>query len=140
MKQEMTNERQQIVFGNDSVVIAKYISGLKGGRTLNVEGFGEANILAGHVVITKDGVYKPMPVVDEVVSDTPTGNKVYGSLPAGWAYAGVVYRSVSAKKPAVSIMTNGEVNIEAVPYPMTSILSAFKAVVPFIAFIKDEEA
>lgn len=137
----MTNERQQIVFGNDSVVIQKYISGLKGGRTLDVTGYSETDILAGHVVITDgSGTYKPMPLIDEVVSEVATGRKVYGTLPNGYSYAGVVYRSVSAKKPAVSIMTNGEVNIEAVPYPMTSILSAFKAAVPFIAFIKDEEA
>ena len=70
------------------------------------------------------------------------GNPVYeyDSLPANYSYAGILYRSVSTKKAAASIMTNGQVNSECVPYPMTSILSDFKAACPLIEFIKDEEA
>lgn len=126
----MTPNKQQMVFGEDSIVIQKYISGIKGGRTLDVTGFADSVIKAGHVIIVKDGVYAPMPVSGEA----------YAALPSGAAYAGVLYRSIPAAKPAASIMTNGEVNAEALPYAMDSILAAFKTACPHIVFIKDEEA
>lgn len=63
-KANLNNEREQIIFGDDSIVIQKYISGIKGGRTLDVTGFSEKVIKAGHIIIRKDsdGTYKPMPV------------------------------------------------------------------------------
>lgn len=130
MLNDLTPNKNQIVFGDDSVVIQKYISGIKGGRTLNVAGFAEPVIKAGHVIIVKAGEYAPMPV---------SGN-AYAALPEGYAYAGVLYRTILASKPAASIMTWGEVNVEAAPYAMDSILAAFKAACPHIDFIKDEEA
>lgn len=126
----LNGKREQIIFGDDDIVIQKYISGIKGGRTLDMTGFAADYVKAGHVIIVKDGVYKPMSV---------KGN-AYDALPAGYAYAGVLYRSIIADKPAASIMTWGEVNAEAVPYPMDAILAAFKAACPHIDFIKDEEA
>ncbi len=143
-KAELNNEKEQIVFGNDDVVIQKYISGIKGGRTLDMEGFADKIVKAGHVIITKDGVYKPMPVTPETVTgsgdDAVTTPAGYGTLPTGYSYAGVLYKTIPANKPFASIMTWGEVNIECVPYPMTSILTAFKTACPHIDFIKDEEA
>ena len=130
MLNDLTPNKQQIVFGEDSVVIQKYISGIKGGRTLDVTGFAASVIKAGHVIIVKNGTYAPMPV---------EGN-AYAALPEGAAYAGVLYRSIPAAKPAASIMTWGEVNSVAVPYPMNAILTAFKTACPHIDFIKDEEA
>ena len=127
----VVNEKKQIIFGDDSIVIQKYISGIKGGRALDTDGYIDAVIKAGHVIITDGkGVYKPMPV---------SGN-AYGTLPSGFAYAGVLYRSILTAKPSASIMTWGEVNEVAVPYAMTSILEAFKEACPHIDFIKDEEA
>lgn len=129
-KSNLSAKKEQIVFGNDNIVIQKYISGIKGGRTLDTTGFTGDVIKAGHVIVVKDGVYAPMPVSGES----------YGSLPEGHSYAGILYRSISAERPEASIMTWGEVNSEAVPYPMDAILEAFKASCPQIDFIKDEEA
>ena len=131
-KANLSNEREQIVFGDDSIVIQKYISGIKGGRTLDVTGFTDKVIKAGHVIIRKDsdGIYKPMPVA----------NDAYTALPEGYSYAGVLYRSIRTAKPFASIMTWGEVNDVAKPYDMTAILAAFKTDCPHIDFIKDEEA
>jgi hypothetical protein len=57
---------QKILDGNDSIVIRKYIDGIEGGRALDMTDFvavtGSSILHAGHVIITKDGVYKPMPV------------------------------------------------------------------------------
>ena len=130
MLNDLTPNKQQIVFGDDSIVIQKYISGIKGGRTLDVTGFAAAVIKAGHVIIVKDGIYAPMPVNGEA----------YAALPSGYAYAGVLYRSIPTSKPAAAIMTNGEVNEVAAPYPMATIAAAFKTACPHIVFIKDEEA
>ncbi len=126
----LNNEKEQIIFGDDSIVIQKFISGIKGGRTLDVTGFTDKVIKAGHVIIHKEGVYKPMPVADGK----------YAALPEGHNYAGVLYRSILATKPLASIMTWGEVNDVAKPFEMTDILDAFKAACPHIDFIKDEEA
>lgn len=130
MLNDLSPKKSAVVFGEDSIVIQKYISGIKGGRTLDVTGFAENVIKAGHVIIVKEGKYMPMPVSGEA----------YAALPEGAAYAGVLYRSILAAKPAASIMTWGEVNAVAVPYPMDTILADFKAACPHIDFIKDEEA
>lgn len=146
MKLDLSAKKEQIVFGDDSVVIQKYISGIKGGRTLDMTDYPLKVVKAGSVIVTKDGVYKPMPLMPKMQGDTEVkdddGNTVYayGTLPTGFSYAGVLYRSIMADKPAASIMTNGEVNSEAVPYPMDTISAAFKEACPLISFIKDEEA
>lgn len=145
MKQDLSAKKEQIVFGNDSVVIPKYISGIEGGRTLDMTGYTDKVLKAGHVIITDGkGTYKPMPVTPETTTEegesavtTPAG---YGTLPTGYSYAGVLYRSILTADPAASIMTWGKVNSEAAPYPMTTILAAFKTACPHIEFVKDEEA
>lgn len=129
MPLNLVNAKESVVFGNDSVVIKKHITDLSGGRVLDTTGYTEKNILAGHVVITDgNGTYKPMPIV----------NGAYSNLPVGYSYAGVVYRSVPATRPAVSVLTAGVINPKAAPYAFDSILSAFKAACPFIQFEADE--
>lgn len=150
MKEDLSAKKEQIVFGDDSVVIQKYISGIKGGRTLDMTDYPQKVVKAGSVIVTKDGVYKPMPLTPKMQGESESqtevkdddGNTVYvyGTLPTGFSYAGVLYRSIMADKPAASIMTNGEVNSEALPYPMDTISAAFKTACPHISFIKDEEA
>ena len=70
------------------------------------------------------------------------GNAVYelGSLPANHVYAGILYKSIKVKNPAAAIMTEGQVNLEAVYFSLASILSAFKTACPLLEFISDEEA
>lgn len=154
-KVELANQnREQIVFGLDSIIIQKYISGIKGGRSLDVPAdFPLEVIHAGHVIITDgNGTYKPMPIVaktqttgegDDAVTTNvvdENGNQVYvyGSLPSGYSYIGVLYRSVKKSKPLASIMTNGEVNSEALVVAIDSIKSAFQTACPHVVFIKDE--
>lgn len=133
MKNDISPKKETVVFGNDSVVIRKYISGIPGGRTLDCTDFPEDNVLAGHVIVKKsDGTYAPMPVADGK----------YAALPDGTTYVGVLYRSINKENPAASIMYNGVVNSnnELLPYPMADILDAFKAACPHIIFEQDEEA
>lgn len=122
-------------FGNDPIVIRKYIAGIQGGRVLDVSDFTEEFIRAGHLIIVKPAandtekdVYKPMPVSGEA----------YGTLPTGYEYAGVCTASKSAKEPIVGIMYNGEVNDVASPYPLTdAIKTALKAAIPTLTFKHD---
>lgn len=131
MKQEMKSATEQVHFGNDSVVIHKFISDISGGKTLDVSGITDTIIKAGHIIITDgNGTYKPMPV----------NGDAYASLPEGFSYVGVLYRTILTSKPAASIMTNGEVNEVASPYSVEAIKAALKSALPHIVFVKDEEA
>lgn len=131
MKAELTHSAKTITFPNDEVVIPKYISGITGGRTLDVSGITDKYIRAGHVIITDGaGKYKPL----------PTTSGAYTTVPESWTICGVLYRTVLAATPWASIMTNGQLNAVALPIPLTPVLAAFKAACPLIELVKDEEA
>lgn len=123
------NVQETFGFGKDPIVIRHYGYGIQGGRVLNVAGFEEEYIRAGHVIIqdTTTGEYKPMPV----------SNGEYSALPEGHKYIGVCVASKETKEPFVGIMTMGEVNDVASPYPLDSIKEAFLAAVPTIRFDHD---
>lgn len=110
-----------------------------------------SNAVSG-VTITKAG--KDYTVADVLTADasyiggTGTGFSVpvatvgdtasaYGSLPAGHQYVGILLVSIPTAKPFAGIMVRGTVNPAAAPFPMTSILSAFKTAVPLIDFRED---
>lgn len=131
MKHEATITKEKVIFGNDSVVIRKYISGITGGRTLDCSGITADTVSAGHVIIKKsNGNYAPMPVADGA----------YAALPEGASYVGVLRSSLSVKNPAAAIMIDGIVNDACLPFNMNGILAAFKAACPHIIFEQDEEA
>ena len=125
----LAGEKEQIVFGNDSIVIRKYGNTLAGGRVLDVTGITDTVLHAGHIIIKDEsGVYKPMPVSDGA----------YAALPENNTYVGVLYRSILTAKPAASILTAGVVNESALPYAISSIKTAFNAACPHIMFESDE--
>ncbi len=116
MKHNIEQKKEQIVFGNDSTVIVKYLAGIPGGRTLDLSEHNDNVVNAGHVIITatKNGetVYKPLGVT------TNAGATVYKALSTGEAYAGVLYRSILKDNPAAAIMTMGVVNTQLLPAPL----------------------
>ncbi len=133
-KVNLANDPEVILTGNDSVVIRQFNGGVTGGRSLDMTGFTEPVVKAGHVVIKvldEDGVnhtYKPMPVV----------NGAYDSLPASHEYAGVVVASKPTTEPMVGIMDDGRVNDEAMPYPLSpEMRSALKSALPNLIFEHD---
>lgn len=129
-KVNLANELENVSFGLDNVVIRRLGGTILGGRALDVEGFNEPVIKAGHIVIqstTDETIYKPMPVSDGA----------YASLPSGYQYVGVVVSSVLTSKAAVSIMYDGEVNDVASPYPIDSIKAALKTALPNLTFLHD---
>lgn len=125
------NKNVEVSFGNDSIVIRQFISGIKGGRVLDVTGYTEDVIKAGHVVIRdkQNDIYKPMPL-NEAKTE-------YASLPENCEYAGVVVATITKDYPLASIMYAGEVNDVASPYPVASIMSAMKTALPALAYKHD---
>ena len=125
----LANEMEVLKTGMDSIVIRHYVAGIIGGRTLDVTGYNEPVIKAGHIVIrdTNTDTYKPMPV---------SGN-AYSSLPSNHEYVGVVVCSKPTSEPLVGIMYDGEVNDVASPYPIDSIKDALKTALPKLSFMHD---
>jgi hypothetical protein len=112
--------------GLDSVIIINYIEGIPGGRALDVTGFADKVISAGHVVIKKTatGNYKPMPVSGDA----------YAALPAGHTIEGVTVSTVTTDDASVSIMVRGSVNKVASRYPVTA---EIQTALPLIRFTQD---
>jgi len=78
----LTNERETLGTGLDSVVIVENLESLRGGRSLDASSHPFDHIYAGHVIIRDAaGNYKPMPVV---VSGKI---KTLGALTAGSGYS-----------------------------------------------------
>lgn len=125
---ELAESREHISFGSDASVCPQLISDIAGGRSLDVDGYDIPNIKAGQIVIKKNGEYKPLAIK----------SGAYVSLPEGYKYAGIVYRSVETKNAAVSIMLAGKVNEAAAPYPFGEHKAAIKAEFPGIIFIEAE--
>ena len=94
--------------GKDNIVIVDNFKSKRGGASLDVTGFTNPVIRAGHVVIkqTSNGEFKPMP--------TNSAGTAYGSLPAGHTYYGIVINSVLTERPFVGILLSGTVNHKVV--------------------------
>lgn len=95
----LSNELESFETGMDSVVIRRKGGRIIGGRSLNMEGFNEKYVKAGHIIIrsTNDEYdYKPMPVSDNA----------YSSLPENYEYAGIwVRRHLQVMQEEPSNMT-----------------------------------
>lgn len=119
------NEKTQVIDGKDNVVIVNHFDGIRGGRTLNVEGFAPDFIRAGHLIVKlSSGDYAPMPVSGDA----------YASLPGGAVYAGYLVASIPTKQPLAAIMVRGTINPKASPYPLTTIMEAVKEALPLIDY------
>ena len=152
MKQDISQKKQGIDFGYDSIVIKKHISDIEGGRTLDMTGYPLDVLFAAHVILSKvdatsgEKTYLPMPIKvkqeggKDVIDED--GNKVYvyDSKPEGTAFEGVLYRSILSEKPAASILIDGIVNDKVMKFELGEIADGFKAACPHIIFNHDEEA
>lgn len=105
---DLTSQGPVLDTGKDNIVIVDNFKSKRGGASLDVTGFTNPVIRAGHVVIkqTSTGEFKPMP--------TNAGGTAYGSLPAGHTYYGIVINSVLTSKPFVGILLSGTVNHKVV--------------------------
>lgn len=108
----------------DSIVIVKALGDIPGGRTLEVADVAAEYIRAGHVLIQNN--------TSKVVKPLGVSGSAYASLPSGWSYLGVLKASVNKNDPRAAIMTIGQVNAAASPYPVTA---AIKSGLPRIEFL-----
>jgi hypothetical protein len=101
----------------DTVIIEKVIETVRGGRTLDVTGFADTVIQAGHVVFqnpdTKEFVPQP---VDGSIPATAT--------PDDYIVVGVLTGSILASEPSAAIMTRGTVNEVPLKYPIKAATKA----------------
>lgn len=114
----------------DSIVIVDNFQSVRGGATLDVTGFTPSEIAPGHIVIqeTATGELKPMPV----------SGSAFAALPTGHTYFGIVINRIQTAVPFAGIMVRGTVNPNAMPYTVSSILTALKtALSPAIDFRGD---
>lgn len=128
MYQELDIKREEITFGLDSVVVRKFTNGVFGGVTLDVSHYDDPTVVAGQVVITDGSMYRPMPV----------NGDVYGPMPDGFRYFGVIYRS-SKVYMGVSVMTRGSVNKFRMPYNFEFIRKDFCEQCPYIILASDAD-
>lgn len=110
----LVKEKMTITGGNDSIVIVNDLGDIPGGRTLDVTNVAEGTTVlkAGHIIIEKDGVMKPMPL--------NSGGTAYASLPSNHNYVGVLKNSIPVSDPRAAIMTMGQVNQAACPFAIPS--------------------
>ncbi len=121
----LNRESVQVNGGNDSIVIVKAIADIPGGRVLDVSGVDADTqvIKAGHVLYqTKAGDIAPLGV----------SGSAYAALPEGGSYVGVLKVSVLVTDPRAAILTIGQVNAAASPYPVTD---EIKTALPHIQFL-----
>lgn len=112
--------------GNDDIVVVKALTDIPGGRTLDVSGLPSDTkvVQAGHIIIKDSENFKPLPLNQ--------AGTAYASLPNGCSYVGVLKASVTTKDPRAAIVTSGQINAAASPYPVTS---AIKNGLPHIQFL-----
>lgn len=118
-------EKIQVDDGLDSIVLVSDLGDIPGGRTLDVSGVasGTTVIKAGHIIIkTAAGEYAPLGIT----------NGAYNSLTSGQSYVGVLKKSVLVSDPRAAILTIGQVNAAASPYPVTDTI---KSGLPRIQFL-----
>lgn len=131
MTGNLTNPREDVNTSNDNIVIVDNLQTIRGGRTLDVTGYKNSVINAGHVIIkeTASGVYKPMPLTSDGTD--------YAALPVGHEYAGILIGTIRTNRPFAAILVRGTVNHAAAPFNMATILQAVKTALPLIDFRQD---
>ena len=133
--QDLTPKKETIVFGHDSVVVPKYISGIAGGRTLDMDKYPLDTVQAGQVIVFNktSNSYKPL----KLKTEDEGASYNYDTKDEQDVYVGILYRTVAKDNPAASIMTHGQINVAALPYELPA---DFAAAMPLIEQVKDEEA
>lgn len=110
--------------GNDAIVIVNDLGDIPGGRSLDVSEVTADVIRAGHILIVNDTTKEVKPL--------GVSGEAYVSLPSDHSYLGVLKHSVLKTDARAAILTIGQVNAAASPYPVTS---AIKTGLPRIEFL-----
>ena len=111
----MNISESHVVTDKDCIVIVKALTDIPGGRTLDVSGLpsGMDVLKAGHIIVkTKaTGVHKPLGLTGSPLA--------YDSKDEGDEFVGVLKASILVSDPRAAIVTSGQINAAASPYPVT---------------------
>lgn len=126
MTSELNKEKIEVNDGLDSIVIVNDLGDVPGGRAIDTSRLAEdvTVVKSGHILVKEDTTGN---VVALGVSD---GN--YEALPEGCSYLGVLKATVLKKDPRGAILTIGQVNAAASPYPVTETI---RKGLPMIQFL-----
>lgn len=106
---------QTVATDKDCIVIVNALTDVPGGRTLDVSGLpSDMKVInAGHIIVktTATGVHKPL-----AATGTPLA---YDSKAAGDEFVGVLKASIPVSDPRAAIVTSGQINAAASPFPVT---------------------
>lgn len=116
MASNYTELSKETTLQTDEVVVVKHLAGIPGGRSLDLSEYKNAKhgtdlIKAGHIIVknTTTGVFAPLSVSDQAK---------YEAVPEGSEIVGVLEYSVRKEEPIGAILTAGQVNGKALPYPL----------------------
>lgn len=102
--------------GNESIIITRDVADIPGGVVLDVTGITETVLEAGRVIVqnttTKD--YSPLGVTEGA----------YDTLEKGYEFAGILKHTITTAKAIAAVLTIGQVNAAACPYPITATIAA----------------
>lgn len=110
--------------GNDAIVVVRDLGDIPGGRALDVTDVVEDVIRAGHILVMNDTTKEVKPL--------GVSGEAYVALPSGHSYLGVLKHTVLTAEASAAILTIGQVNAAACPYPITADI---KTGLPHIQFI-----
>lgn len=113
MTAELNKEKFEVNDGLDSIVIVNDLGDIPGGRTIDTSRLAEdvTVIKSGHILVKEDASG------NVAALGVSAGN--YETLPEGYSYLGVLKATVLKKDPRGAILTIGQVNAAASPYPVT---------------------
>lgn len=124
----MNISESKVVTDKDNIVIIKALTDIPGGRTLDVSGLpsGMEVLKAGHIIVktTATGVHKPLGLTGSPLA--------YNSKDEGDEFVGVLKASILVSDPRAAIVTSGQINAAASPYPVTDTI---KSGLPRIEFL-----
>ena len=131
MTSELNREKFEVNDGLDSIVIVNDLGDIPGGKTIDTSRLAEdvTVIKSGHVLIKEDA--------SENVAALGVSAGNYETLPDGYSYLGVLKATVLKKDPRGAILTIGQVNAAASPYPVTEII---RKGLPMIQFLYSNNA
>ncbi len=142
----LKGQTTQVSNSNDSIVIMKCLAEIQGGRGVKVGNSYPHNVInAGHVVV-QDNTTKEYELLalnsagtgyqmDTETTGTGQDEVTVDIFPEGKTAVGVVKATVLAEKPLVAILTQGQVNATASPFP---VLDLVKAALPLVQFLSND--
>lgn len=123
----MNISESMVMTDKDCIVIINALTDIPGGRTLDVSGLPSSMdvVKAGHVIVKTDkGVHKPLALNE--------AGTAYADKDTSDTFVGVLKASILKSDPRAAIVTSGQINAAASPYPVTD---AIKTGLPRIEFL-----